>query len=410
MRATWIVCGLIGLAIAGLGVSSAQAQDVTVTPYGFVLFNGGYNNHLATDIPVRASLADTGDARASLLFTARQTRVGLKIKSEAEGWTIGGTTELDFWGQKGSFGNGASMQSAPRLRLAFLSLKKDKAQLLFGQDWTIFAPLNPNSLVHVSIPAFSGSGNLWSRMPQIRLDYTNPFDSASSLLIQLAAVRPIAADITNDSQAELLGAGEYNGLPFAQARVAYSRGKSVTVGVSAHAGKTDWHKAYPAGGFVDEKTSTWGAAGDLKIAVSRVTILGEGFIGSNLPMAFANAGVRMVDRGAAPPDTMKVENLDVMGGWGEIAVKPANSKVSFNAGAGIEILDEDQTDSMAVAAPQLSQNLTVFGNIQYDPLPKVTFAVEIGYIQSTYKYRVGSDIVENDGTNLNAALSARLSF
>ena len=112
MRRMWLVCGLLGLAIAGVGSSNACAQDVTVTPYGFILFNGGYNDHLATDIPVRASLADTGDARASLLFTARQTRVGLKIKSEAEGWMIGGTTELDFWGQKGSFGNGASMQSA----------------------------------------------------------------------------------------------------------------------------------------------------------------------------------------------------------------------------------------------------------------------------------------------------------
>lgn len=390
-----------------MGVPPVQAQDVQVTPYGFVLFNAGMNDHIATDIPVKASLADSGDSRASTLLTARQTRFGLRLKSEAEGWLLGGVVELDFWGQKGSFNNGASMQSAPRLRLANFTMKKDKVQLLFGQEWTVFAPLSPNSLVHVSIPSFSSSGNLWNRLPQARLEYTSALDTLSKVLIQVAAVRPIAADATNDSQAEVLGAGEYNGLPFAQARLAYLRGKSLAIGVSMHAGQTDWNKAYPMGGYSDDKTSTWGAAGDLKIVAGQVTVMAEAFMGSNLGMMFSNAGTRVV---AAETAALKVEGLDVMGGWGELTFKPSNSKVSFNGGAGIEILDEDQIDEMANAAGALSQNLTVFGNLQFDPVPKVSFAVEVGYIQTTYKYLAGGKLEEGDGTNLNGAVSARMSF
>lgn len=405
---TGCVAGTLAVAIWALTMP-AVAGDVQVTPYGFILFNGGLNDHLATDIPVKAALADTGDSRASTLFTARQTRLGLKLKSEADGWTIGGVAEIDFWGQKGSFANGASMQSAPRLRLANFTLKKDKVLLLFGQDWTVFAPLSPNSLVHVSIPGFSSSGNLWNRIPQARLEYTAAMDTLSKMIIQVAALRPIAADVTSDSQAELLGAGEYSGMPFVQARLAYARGTSFTLGASIHMGQTDWKKAYPQGNYTDDKTSTWAAAGDLKLSAGQIAFAAEGFIGSNLGMLFSNAGTRAITE-EAPGSPQKVEGLDVMGGWGELTFKPANSKVSFNGGAGIEMLDEDQVDEMTTAAGQLSQNLTLFGNMQFDPLPKVTFAAEIGYIQTTYKHLVQNELVESDGTNLGGVLSARLSF
>lgn len=407
LRWRTVIAGLISAGAFTLLTPGSQAQDVQVTPYGFVLFNAGMNDHIATDIPVKAALADSGDSRASMLLTARQTRLGLRMKSEVEGWILSGVTELDFWGQKGSFNNGASMQSAPRLRLANFSMKKDNVQLLFGQDWMVFAPLSPNSLVHVSIPSFSSSGNLWNRLPQARLEYTATVDSLSKVQFQIAAVRPIAADATSDSQAELLGAGEYNGLPFAQARISYSRGKSFTVGGSVHVGQTDWQKAYPVGNYTDDKTTTWGAAGDIRVSSGQITIVGEGFTGSNLGMMFSNAGTRSIVTETA---SLKVEGLDVKGGWGELTFKPAGSKIAFNGGAGIEILDEDQVDEMATTAGQLSQNLTLFGNAQYDPIPRITFAVEIGYIQSTYKYVIDAALEENDGTNLNSAFSARLSF
>jgi len=147
------------------------------------------------------------------------------------------------------------------------------------------------------------------------------------------------------------------------------------------------------------------------IGAGQIATAGQGFVGSNLGMMFSNAGTRTTVQATLPGSPLKVENIDVMGGWGEITFKPSGSKFLVNGGAGLEILDDEQTDSVVTAsAAQMSQNLTVFGNLQVDPLPKVTMAFEVGYIKSTYKYLVVGKIEESDGTNLNAAFSARFSF
>lgn len=414
--------GCVLLIVAGIALpaASVRAGEMDVTPYGFVLINGVFNDHIATDIPVKAALADSGDSRTSTTITARQTRFGLKVKSEAEGWTIRGIVELDFWGRKGSGPPAASMQSAPRMRLANFSLRKKNLTLTFGQDWTIFAPLLPTSLAHQSIVVFSSSGNLWNRTPQVRIDYRSPTGDGRYLLIQIAVIRPLGADVTNDGQPETLGAGEYSGLPFGQARVAF-QGQKFTIGVSAHGGQEDWRKAYPdslvrnktAYRFTDDKTSTWAVAGDLKVDAGTVGFSAEGYVGSNLNMLFSNAAVQFVpvERFDPPPiespTLVDVEGINVLGGWGQIAIKPPNSKVKFHAGAGIEILNEDQVKEMAAAGAQLFKNMTVFGNVFYSPLPRVTFALEIGYIKTTYKVDSEKDV---DGTNLNIGTAFKLAF
>jgi hypothetical protein len=402
-------CAWIAVAAVILMAATASAGDMKVAPYGFVLVNAGFNNHVATDIPVRASVNDTGDTRTNFLLTARQTRFGLKmVMDSVQGWTVKGQVELDFWGQKGSFTSGGSMQSAPRLRLAYFALKKENLQLLFGQDWSCFAPLNPNSLAHVSITVFSGSGNLWNRFPQIRLDYTVPLANENSVLIQIAAVRPIAGDVTDDSQAETLGAGEFGAAPFGQARVAFSHADRLTVGVSVHIGQEDWQKAYPWVGYPDEKTTTAGMAGDARVTAGIATFAAEGYVGTNLIMMSSNAAT-FDDPEYEEPE---VEGFDVAGGWGEVTIKPVSSKVSFNGGAGIEVVDGDQVEKMVnpMATVKLWKNLTVFGAVMYDPLPKVTFALEIGYIKTTYKCMVDGERFDSAPTNLNVNAGFRFSF
>ena len=54
-----------------------------------------------------------------------------------------------------------------------------------GQDWSIFAPLNPASLAMVA--EFNGSGNPWIRLPQIRVEAKKTLNPANRLLYQIAA-------------------------------------------------------------------------------------------------------------------------------------------------------------------------------------------------------------------------------
>lgn len=403
---------VITLVVVVAGSAVAADTELTVKPYGFVLSNLQYNDNVKADIPTVAALTDSVK---NMLMTARQTRLGFNLGMEEAGWKLAGKAELDFWGLRGSGKNGAALQSAPRLRLGYFTMTKRKVTLLFGQDWTCFAPLSPESDAHVSIPGFSSSGNLWNRLPQIRFEFKNATEKQTTLL-QLALVRPLASDqdpTTAYSQADALGAGEVSGLPFAQGRFAFSPNQKVTVGVSGHFGQEDFEMILNDTTYED-KTATYAAALDFKAAGPVVTVMGEAFMGSNLITLFSNASY-FKDTWTSTTG-VKNEPVKVKGGWATIGIKPANSKISFNGGAGLEILDCEQVDSIATHdsnKAKLEKNFTAFGNLFYSPLTKIRFGMEIGYIKSsykTYKTTPTAAIYEDDGSNLSFNFSAKFSF
>lgn len=395
------------------GVVAAQDTVLAVKPYGFILGNAQFNNNVKADIPTVAGLTDSV---SNTLMTARQTRFGLTMGVEQSGWKLGGKVELDFWGLRGSGKNGAAMQSAPRLRLAYFQMTRNKVTLVFGQDWVVFAPLSPESDAHVSIPALSSSGNLWNRMPQFRLEYKSVTD-AMTVLAQVALARPLASDqdpTGGYSQADMLGAGEVGKLPFLQGRLAVSPNSTATFGVSGHFGQEDFEVALNDEDISD-KTSTYGFAADVKIGLPNVTFMAEGFYGANLITYFSNSSWFREPTGTE--DQYKFEPIKAMGGWGSVGFKVPTSPVMFNLGAGIEILDEEQIDTIAVRDPgkaKLEKNFTIFGNILYSPVSRVRLGMEVGYIKTSYKTYFCEEEVEewckDDGDNVSVNLSAKFSF
>lgn len=388
----------------------AEENKVEINPYGFILLNAQYNDKVATDIPVKAALTDTV---SNFLITARQTRFGFKMTYEAT-WKIAGQIELDFWGLKGSGANGSAMQSAPRLRLANFKITKDKITFVFGQDWTIFAPLSPTSWAHVSIPEFSSSGNLWNRFPQIRGEYKAKLGENNSLLLQGALLRPLGADVTPAAtQAEQMGAGELSGLPFVQARAAVGIGKNATIGVSAHFGQEDFSKARnDTTNLTDDKTTSMAVAGDVKAKADIVSFGAEGYWGKNLPMLFSNAYVKSTKAG----NKWKIEGVETMGSWGEVSIAPKNTKVTFNVGGGLEQLKEKDVDSLitdeffCIAKP-LWKNMTIFANVIWTPIEKVTFALEFNNITTTYKFtNEEGKIADKDAKNNCINLAFKFDF
>ena len=395
------------------GTALGDDSELVVKPYGFILTNFQFNDNIKADIPTVAVLSDT---TANTVLTARQTRFGLTMSMEERGWKMGGKIELDFWGLKGFGKNGGAMQSAPRLRLAYFQIGRNKISMVFGQDWVCFAPLSPESDAHVSIPGFSSSGNLWNRMPQIRLDYKRASEK-SSVLAQLAIVRPLASDkdpSTEYKQSDLFGAGEVNKLPFLQTRLALALDPKITVGVSGHFGQEDFETAN-ADTLISDKTTTYAAAIDAKAGLGNVTFMGEGFFGANLITLFSNASWFREPTGTG--NNFKYEPTKAMGGWGSIGYKVGGSPVLFNIGAGIEIINDEQIDTIATRDPdaaKFSKNFTVFGNVLYSPFTKIRLGMEIGYIKSSYK-TYNSDaavlaIEEEDASNLSINLSAKFSF
>ena len=411
---------LLTLVIFILSSGVVYAGDVEIKPYGFILVNANYNDAIKADIPVKAALSDTLSI-SSFLITPRQTRFGFKLNYEAD-WKVTGVFEMDFFGLKGSGANGGVMQSAPRLRLANFKLTKNDFSLVFGQDWTIFAPLSPTSMMHVAIPEFSSSGNLWNRFPQIRFEYKAKLDDKNSLLFQGAFLRPLGADITPTvNQTDEFGAGELANLPFVQGRVSANFGTSATIGASFHLGQEDFYTVW--NGFkivapdtfkiiIDEaKTTTMAFAGDLKVKVNILTLSGEAFWGKNLTMLFSNSYVRS----EAVGNKYEVKGVGAMGGWGELCIKPSNSKFSFGGGVGFENLKEEDVDSLfndkifilSSTSPPLWQNMTIFATIMYAPFDKVSFGLEFNNIKTTYKT---STTVEKDADNNSVSFACKFDF
>ena len=354
---------LLSVIVLGLLFSVGQLyaeEKPEVTPYGFILVNAGFNmdNPGPFDIPVIAR--SNPDTIQTFLITPRQTRFGFKMSgAEAMGAKLNGGIELDFFGLTGSSGAGGVTQSAPRLRRAFCKLTWEKTSLLIGQEWIFFAPLSPSSLAHVSIPEFSGSGNLWNRLPQVSLEQRMAAGEKGEVKLNVGLFRPFGAEVVQKpvTQSDLPGLGEKKGLPFLQARLGLSvksgKDKSFTLGGNVHFGQFE---------VDDDNDNTFAAASDLALQAGNFGLKGEGFVGKGTNMLFSRAA----------------RGVGTKGGWGQATIKA--EKVTLNGGYGAEILDEDD-----VGAGALSKNQTLFVNAIYAAAKHTKIAFEFGHIITSYK-------------------------
>src|SRR5262249_20172640 len=151
-----------------------------------ILLNAVYDTALMniTDIPLFTGKqgSDALGNDKSYSMTARQSRLGLRYDSDREimGAKLTGVVEVDFFGGKAPFGNGIDMDLL-RLRLAYGRLDWNKFSFEAGQDWAVFAPLNPTSYAEYAIPSLSASGNPWIRLPQIRFETHGTLDGLGVL-------------------------------------------------------------------------------------------------------------------------------------------------------------------------------------------------------------------------------------
>ena len=174
---------------------AGSSPDRKLTFYGTLLFNAFYNDPASnnSDIPSFA-LAKTSGAQDNFGATERQTRLGLSYSGlTVAGGHVSGALGVDFFGGVPALSKGINMDVV-RMRLAYGRLDWKRFAIEAGQDWAIFAPLNPTSLAEFAIPEFSASGNLWIRTPQLRLEWkTDPARKRAALWL-LAEVDPDIGD------------------------------------------------------------------------------------------------------------------------------------------------------------------------------------------------------------------------
>lgn len=284
------------------------------------------------------------------IFTARQSIFGFNFspaRSADNSWTPSGVVEFDFFGTRPS----DSLQpqgrvfNEPRLRKAYFQLEKGGYKLVAGQDDMLIAPLDPVSLSHVGVPLGATAGNLWARLPQVRLDLTHNFGETTTL-VQIGVLRPLFADprlgdlppVGGAIDSTFSGFGERASAPFYQTRFAVSHpmsGSTATVGVGGHFGS----EAVGA----NRNIHSWALAVDAELPLfSRLMFRGEGFLGSNL-VPFQGGilqGVVAIPRDPppAPQNVFKeIHPLAGAGGWWELTLRAtSDNKNNFHVGGSVD--------------------------------------------------------------------------
>ncbi len=319
------------------------------TVHAGVFANSANANWLDNPNIVAAAPADghNGTMSASL----RQTRIGFTADGPAIGAArTNAVVAMDFFGGVPGFQTGQVM-GLPRLLVAFARIEGARTALEVGQDHAILAPRDPTSLAAFSFPLLFRSGNLYLRVPQVRVERA----VTSRLKATAGIVAPIGGDLPGDTYVFVPPAlsGERSRRPGVQARVAYttttdaSATRLLDIGVSGHTG---WERRG------DLLAKSWATAVDFAARREAIGVAGELFVAEN---ADAFGGATGLDARSA-------------GGWSELQLFPSE-RVSLTAGMGLDRVRGSRRLTLA-----RGENRSAYGGVIWSLTPEV---------QTSFEYR-----------------------
>jgi hypothetical protein len=380
---------------------------VHLVPYGTIYFNlfgnsGGTNN---ADVPLFATPTGPGGISA----TARETRLGVRLEGpEIAGAKSSGVFETDFSGGFPSIGIGEDF-GVLRVRLAYMKLDWKNTTLEAGQDWTIFAPNNPVSLASVGAPEFAASGNLFARIPQLRVQHRW---LGGKLSWDGAVLGPRTGDYPAAGTTPAVlqpGSGAAARTPAFESRVAFNNKdwfgskKAGSIGLSAHYGRA---RVVTSPRNID--LDVVGLAGDWNMPFGkRVTLAGEAFVGRNLagfqgdvfqtfvPDFAYRVGTVLVPGGPRAPGTR--------GGWTQLGFNPAILKDRLTLYGGFAIDDPRDQDFVSISRRDSKIRNRAFAfNFLYKLTPQLSWGLEYRRLETFY---IVSHQQNNNHLNLAAAYS-----
>jgi len=273
----------------------------------------------------------------------------------------------------------------PRLRLALGRLDWKDYSLVAGQDWSVFAPLNPTSLAQYAIPSMSASGNPWIRSPQIRAEIRHAMSEATKLQWQIAGTDPDVGDYqtTQFLTSRSPGIGERGRMPGLDTRLAFTEtadGRDYTIGVSGHYGHgKDVGTIGPLN--LVRPVDSWGVALDWSLPFSKYFALtGEAYEGRALGIFSVAAGESVGAVG-----TRGEHGVFSRGGWAQAQFN-LNPQWQINLAYGI-----DQPRASELPVGNRDRNQTYMGNLMYKLNSSLTFAWEYRRFLTDFRNQLFAD-------------------
>jgi hypothetical protein len=305
-----------------LGVcSTAQAEITlvekngnTLSTYGFLKADAVYQDD-EMNSKYAPRFAQTGGSEGTNL-TAMHSRFGIKWGGPQmeHGFKAGGVFEFDLF-------DSSNNQMDLRTRLAALTLSNGKHNLLFGQHWDVFSPLNVTTLM--TNGNMWQTGNLGFRRAQARYTYKGEsFEFAGSIN------DPSTGGGTSDVDSPLL-----------EGRVGFGIGNA-KLGVSGTWGQDE--TTVPS---VD--ADIYGVSADLVWKFNdQYQFKGEIATGENLGVFLSRAKVSAIEE----------DEQEAVSAWGQVVY--TGDKWNWWAGGAIETVDD-------VDPGTIDDTYMYFGALQY---------------------------------------------
>lgn len=175
-------------------------------------------------------------ANASLGFTMRQTRFGLATSvQDVLGGVFDADADVDLYGGVQNGPGDRRLFPEPRLRTARARMTWAGTEVMVGAETPLISDLDPVSLAAVGVPDFSGAGNLWNWLPQLRVTRLLGRDTSAAAgmrwAIQGAVMTPYAAQ-TAPGEPDAVDAGDRSRRPALEARLRARWGEDADATIS----------------------------------------------------------------------------------------------------------------------------------------------------------------------------------
>jgi len=362
-------------------VESASKYRVRLS--GIALFNLFSNRGTldAIDVPQRAEPLAPVFGSGSFGGTLRQSQIGLEVFGPTvAGAKVQGDLRFDFAGGFPDTQNGVTLGLA-RLRTGTIRFDWPRTSIVAGQEAPFFSPLSPTSIATLAEPAFSYAGNLWTWIPQLRVEHSLALTRASNLFFQGGILDPLTGEPPGAQSERRPQAGESSRQPGYAGRIAWRRADEdhpLIFGFGGYYSKENW-------GF-NRNVNGWATTTDAVIPLGRrFEARGELYRGSALGGLGASGAHSIVSSDILNNPQTVLEGLDSAGGWGQLKFR-ATPTLEFNAAYG-----EDNPSATALSRfaavqnlldPELGKNRSGLVNFIYHPRSDLVFSLEYRHLRS----------------------------
>jgi regulator of replication initiation timing len=341
------------------------------------------------DIPTLAGPRPPGDSGGSFGATLRQSEIGF----EAFGPSVAGAKtradlQLDLAGGFPSVPNGIN-SGLLRLRTGTMRMDWTNTSIVVGQDGIFFSPNSPTSFASLAVPALSYAGNLWSWVPQIRVEHRVVLGEESSLMFQGGILDPVSGEAPQGGFYRQAGPGESSRQPAYAARIAWTHdvfGQPLRVGFGGFYSRQDYRFSRTVDG--------WAGMTDLELPLShQFSLSGKLYRGKGLGGLGGGVGRSALFSGDPALASTQVQGLNSVGGWAQLKYRPSN-KLEFNAAFGMDNPYASDLKyfryAQAYGDPTLARNQGSFMNMIYRPRSDLLFSAEYRHL-TTYTITQGGN-------------------